>query len=133
LTGYSHDEDRWGGTYNASWTWFEAGVKKPDGRSLPRRPIQRNVHAEWEYREHVNVWDYHQTPDPSLRGWLSIIEGGDVIQVFPKARFDGWVNYVREAEIHLWSDSIIQEQPISPDLLLTEQTANSEMEICPPE
>jgi hypothetical protein len=107
--GWSHEAQRWRGTYNASWTWFEAGVKKANGTVLPHRPIQINIHADQEFHTHVNVWDY-QCKDPGLREWLSKIEGGDTIQVFPKARFNGWVNYVGAVEIHLWSDSVIPDR-----------------------
>jgi hypothetical protein len=54
-----------------------------------------------------------------------MIEGDDMIQVFPMGRIRGWVIDVFKVEIHLWSDSVIQEQPMSPDWLLTEQTTKS--------
>jgi ankyrin repeat protein len=39
LTDYSPFKGVWDGTYTGSETWFEARIKRPDGRSLPRRLI----------------------------------------------------------------------------------------------
>ncbi len=107
--GWSNEAQRWRGTYNASWTWFKAEVKKANGTVLPHCPIQINVHADSELHTHVNVWNY-QCKNPGLREWLYKIEGGDIIQVLRKARFQGWMIYVGAVEIHLWSDSVIPDR-----------------------
>jgi hypothetical protein len=98
LPGWSHEELSWP-------VWFEAGVQKPDGTCPPRRAIQKNLHAMSTPKSHINVWDF-RSDDQGVREWLSAIEGGDLIQVFPKARFSRWCNYVSHAKIPLWTDDV---------------------------
>jgi hypothetical protein len=58
------------------------------------------VHASRQWRTHVNTWDVHDL-DQSIRNWLAQLQGGDVIQVYPKARYPGWVDFVRRVEIEI--------------------------------
>jgi hypothetical protein len=44
--GFSHLEEKYGGTYGHSYTWFDAQVIMPSGHDqVLRRKIQVNVHA----------------------------------------------------------------------------------------
>ncbi|KAK4142229.1 HET-domain-containing protein [Dichotomopilus funicola] len=101
--GFSGEEDRFGGTYDASFTWFEACVLAPSGHERgPRRMIHRNVHARFEYKTHVHCWSL-EGADDDLRSWMSGIRPGDTVQIMPRAHFPAWTNYVRSAKIESWA------------------------------
>lgn len=92
-----------GGTYEASFTWFEACVLAPSGQERgPRRMIQRNVHARFDDKTHVNCWSL-EGADDDLRGWMASIRPGDTVQVMPRAPFPAWTNFVTSAKIQLWA------------------------------
>jgi hypothetical protein len=65
--------------------------------------VQRNIHADDNYREHLNIWDYRD-PTPGLREWLEMIQPGDTVQLIPRAMYPRWTNYVKEAEVKVWSE-----------------------------
>lgn len=67
---------------------------------VPRKTLQRNVHASLEFRKHENRWDIADAYT-SLRSWLTDIRGGDTIQIVPRAQFPAWVNFVQEAEVEI--------------------------------
>ncbi|KAL2161018.1 hypothetical protein VTH06DRAFT_8731 [Thermothelomyces fergusii] len=137
----------WGdrGTYNGSWTWFEAGLERwcwPSGPGpapsllllLPlagRRPhdllpreeykVQCNVTAHGEARTHRVVWSYTDSVDPERdveaaarleeqgRGkatgsgnFVRALKLGDVVTLWAKARFPGWVNHVESARLDVY-------------------------------
>ncbi|KAA8914638.1 hypothetical protein FN846DRAFT_479986 [Sphaerosporella brunnea] len=84
--GWSNDAHLYRGTYEASWTWWEAGVR---GRAdVAPKELHRNLHAVREAAEHVVAWDVGQEP------WLRSLREHDVVEVFARARFPGWVHYV---------------------------------------
>lgn len=101
--GWSHESSMYGGSYLHSWTWFEAAVLKQDQSSVSRRTIQVNLHADREYRTHVNQWDFRDT-SPGVREWLGSIQSGDTIQVYPRALYQGWRNHVRSIEVIVYCD-----------------------------
>jgi len=78
--------------------------------NLHRRPIQYNFPVSSDYRQHTNIWDYRNT-EPGMREWMSLLGPGDVLQVFPKAKFPGWVNYVKLVEVDLYceTDGVLSE------------------------
>lgn len=76
--------------------------QKDQNLSLHRRLIQRNGHACSDYRLHTNVWDYR---NPELTEWISLLGPGDVLQVFPKAEYPGWVNHVKLVEVDLYCET----------------------------
>ena len=78
------------GTYEGSWTWFEASIA---GRDVPPRHIQSNVHANGEFRNHTNTWAVtDRTPD--LQEWFDALRDGDEVEVYPMAQYGAWRNYV---------------------------------------
>jgi hypothetical protein len=83
-----------------SSTWFDAEIATGGRLGKMTRPIQANVHASREWHTHVNVWDIHGK-DQNIRKWLAQLQGGDVIQVYAKARYRGWLNYVRRVEVKI--------------------------------
>jgi len=68
---------------------------------LPKRDIQRNVHASRTSRIHVNTWDYLDE-SPDLKEWFSTMNPGDSISVIPRAAFPGWQNFVDLVRIDLY-------------------------------
>jgi hypothetical protein len=100
LTGWSDKAHIYGGTYNQSFTWFDAEIATRGKLGKLTRLVQTNVHASRQWRTHVNTWDVHDS-DQSIRNWLAQLQGGDVIQVYPKARYPGWVDFVRRVEIEI--------------------------------
>ena len=111
--GFSDNQRDFGGTYEQSYSFFEAGVTTPSGHErVNSRDIQYNVHANFEFHAHENCWDYRDQ-DPTLRKWLSSIRSGDTIKVIPKSRFLGWNNFIREAQIELYVEPLsISPSPI---------------------
>ncbi|KAJ5691197.1 ankyrin repeat-containing domain protein [Penicillium malachiteum] len=88
------------GSYCGSRTWFEVGISKPDqvNRVTAHREIQRNIHTSSEKRVHTVIWDISDE-SPGLREWLSNIQGGDLLHVYPKAYQFGWRNCVHEVAV----------------------------------
>ncbi|KAF7672519.1 hypothetical protein GT037_009550 [Alternaria burnsii] len=89
--------------YHGSWTWFEAGIQRrnPESRALPRWSIQKNVAASSTPRKHTVLFDRNSS-EFQLQCWLAIIEQGDTLEVFPKARFPGWANHVKSIEMNVF-------------------------------
>ncbi|KAI1077655.1 heterokaryon incompatibility protein-domain-containing protein [Whalleya microplaca] len=117
--GFSENEDRDGGTYRGTFTWFEARVITPSGydRVLSRRHIQHNVLTRYDFKTHVNTWDYSEQRDVddnpedmglSLHRWMDVIRLGDTIQIIHKAHFPQWANFVQEAKIEVWAVPILE-------------------------
>ncbi|PMD53601.1 HET-domain-containing protein [Hyaloscypha bicolor E] len=102
----SHDQGFCGepefvGTYEGSYTWFEASVSTPAGLDrIPRNLIQCNVTANSEFKTHTITWDLC-TADESQRQWIGRIQSGDIIRIIPRAQWKCWVNYVESARIDL--------------------------------
>jgi hypothetical protein len=95
--GWSSDNRRFVGTYEASWTWFEVGVMGK--KTVENKLIQHNVHAKREPTYHEVVWE---KDEPWLR---DNVETGDVIALYPMARYPGWVNHVLSAEIEAFYEA----------------------------
>jgi hypothetical protein len=84
----------------ASYTWFEVGLRRPGGRSnIGAIRIQHNRVADPEFFEVTTRWDLDHSH--SRRTWLQTLRPGDVIQIIPKANYLGWVNIIQEAGIKL--------------------------------
>jgi hypothetical protein len=99
--GFCDDASTIGG-YKSSYTWFEASVSRPSARDniLPKT-IQTNKVAHGAFLEHTNRW-HISDPDPSIHDFMSKIQGGDAIQIIPRARYRGWRNYIRSARIEAY-------------------------------
>jgi ankyrin repeat protein len=118
------------GEYTGSYTWFEAGLstakdrqrssagdetRKRATRTSGKHPstknettsvrhvIQYNVRASSLSREHIVTWDYYNEQTPAeVREWMSSIAAGNTINVYPKARFQGWVNHVEFVKVEVY-------------------------------
>jgi hypothetical protein len=100
IAGWSDNAARLRGTYEQSYTWFEARILSSLRPGIPRRRIQCNIHASTQFHTHVNVWNA-QDPDPEIRELLASLRPGDSVQVYSKAAFAGWANFVRRVEIEI--------------------------------
>ncbi|KAK8059186.1 hypothetical protein PG996_009116 [Apiospora saccharicola] len=85
---------------NRSSTWFDAAVRRPPNRSsLPNFTLFCNRRGVPEFHSHDLHWGEKSTL--AKRNWLAALLPGDVVQIIPRAKFQGWVNIVREAQITL--------------------------------
>lgn len=111
----SHDQGwssyaQWHGTYEGSWTWFEAEVRLAGGTAAEavdcvRRRLSTNVHAEKRNRTHVVEWRYDEEDEES-RSLVRSLVGASVISIVPWARFMGWENHVSCASIEIYSAAV---------------------------
>ncbi|KAK7419698.1 hypothetical protein QQZ08_010785, partial [Neonectria magnoliae] len=88
----------WADQKDLSYTWFDAAVHRPDGRSdLRTLTIMHNRCANPEFFQQHCIWH----SDPGTRGgsWVKGLRARDVIQLIPKAAYAGWVNIVHECQI----------------------------------
>ena len=108
-SGFSDTADKDGGTYNQSYTSFEARILAPIGHDRSHRIVfQANIHADFTFRQHENVWNFDDN-DPSHQNWLGSIKGGDLVQIIPRAQYLAWLNYVKSAELEVfWENATIQ-------------------------
>jgi Heterokaryon incompatibility protein (HET) len=108
FTTVSHDQGFSGtphlnDTYEQSNTWFDARVVTPSGHDrVPRRRVQKNLHARFEFKTHVTCWDW-EDDDDGLREWLDAIQIGDTIQIIPMAHYIAWTNFVQRVTVQLWA------------------------------
>lgn len=105
MIGWSSDAIEWKGTYGHSWTWFDAAVQSVwqhtgdvERQPSPRILVQTNVHADSTYRTHVNIFDY-MGPNEEHREWVRRLRPGDRIQLYAKARWPGWRNFVQKVKV----------------------------------
>ncbi|KAF8992156.1 hypothetical protein BDQ17DRAFT_1254220 [Cyathus striatus] len=112
------------GTYNPSWTWFEAGIIRPvlsdttyvRGEimlppGIPKRwEVQRNVHASRSRRLHEVIWTpgtLHKENPPTVdgkgagAGFIESLRPGDCICIMARALYPGWENHVASASIEI--------------------------------
>lgn len=81
-----------------SYTWFDAGVWRPAGRpNLRRVKIVDNKLKHPGFLEQTISWDLNS--GPRQRTWVEGLQPGDVVQILPKAKYQGWVNRVKECRI----------------------------------
>ncbi|KIY69978.1 hypothetical protein CYLTODRAFT_488459 [Cylindrobasidium torrendii FP15055 ss-10] len=81
------------GTYVSAYSWFEAGKNNES----ERKRVQNNLHGSPKKRFHRNIWMHGVGTENS--NWLSKFRNGDTINVYPKAQFPGWLNYVYSVEL----------------------------------
>ncbi|KAL7626445.1 hypothetical protein AAE478_003217 [Parahypoxylon ruwenzoriense] len=122
LTTVSHDQGTSDnpdndGTYEGSHTYFDVEVKEPTGHVRIRcQRLQKNIRASLEPRKHILCWVLDQESSDTAQNynfgpsensnWLSVIRGGDTIQIIPMAEYPGWINFVLEAHIEIWVEII---------------------------
>jgi hypothetical protein len=95
------------GTYEGSWTWFEAEIHPSEGeiRSGVQRTLCRNVHAGRKDKTHVVEWRYNAVGEDE-GNLVRSLRPGTVISVVPWARFPGWRNYVSCASIDIYCAAV---------------------------
>jgi hypothetical protein len=100
----SYPEDH--GTLRNSWTWFELGIERPEGREGIAKNedlrLATNVHAQRQAKHHQMMY----RRDQNLR-WFDALQPGDMISIIPLARFAGWRNIVEKASVEIYASSIV--------------------------
>ena len=90
--------DNWS-AFQPSATWFEARIIHKDGSSSPEPlVIQRNVRASRDRRTYYNE-EHVGGGSELIEGWLSKVQPGDSVGVYPRAMYLGWKKYVYGVEI----------------------------------
>lgn len=106
FTTVSHDQGwSWDttnqGTYNGSYTWFEAGLLNPQTSTQTLencRTIITNVHASKEEKEHRVEW-FCSDPDPYIQFIFRRLREGESIGINICAMFAGWQNMMKRSSI----------------------------------
>ena len=118
MTGFSNDQLLWGGTYCHSWTFFDAAVQTiwektgdPEERQPSRIRVQVNRHADFNFRTHVNIFDSTEpNQEQERKEWVRALRPGDRIQLFAKAKYPAWMNYVQSARITIRYHELVAEE-----------------------
>jgi len=94
--GWSSADRELQGTYEGSWTWFEAEMAETDEaigaareNDMDRERIITNRHAGRSYEEQVH-------------NWRRIPKMGEYVQLWACAMFPGWENKVWETKIEVY-------------------------------
>jgi hypothetical protein len=113
--GYSWDRE-WHGTYNHSWTWFEAVVlefdEEDDAALREGKRILCNLHASIEPMRHVVEWDLSSDERENVfseggeADWVKRLVRGQRIGITVWAQFNGWTNIVRSAKIEVFTAAV---------------------------
>jgi ankyrin repeat protein/nucleoside-triphosphatase THEP1 len=102
--GYSSYPECYG-TYDNSWTFFEYGVETKTGNLFDYTGLDRtvmvNVHAKAASTRHRVIGRPHGTN--SLSMLLKRLDAGDKVSLSARALFPGWVNFVEEATIEIFT------------------------------
>ncbi|KAL9123620.1 MAG: hypothetical protein Q9217_006964 [Psora testacea] len=113
------------GTYENSWTWFEAGLRPQTSGDYD--PIERgdgfdeqDQREEYRYERFHLQRNRHGGGEPEsyrieLRQdhpLLKNMKSGDVIDLLACAQFSGWVNHVDQASIEICSFDDLNEDEI---------------------
>jgi len=104
--GFSHDPPNHG-TYEQSYTWFEAFVLAPNEDELTgqasvryRKRIIYNVHAGRQYKSHTVRWT-RDDEEGDVTEVLREVKGGYHLGVTIHAQFPAWVNHVKMGRIEV--------------------------------
>ena len=118
LAGYSGESHQWRGTYEHSHTFFDAAVHNvwtlmgnTEQRQSSRVRVQNNVHADFNFRTHINVFN-RAGPDQVRSEWVKALRRGDRIQLYAKAMYPAWQNYVQKAKITIRYQDIVTRKVI---------------------
>ena len=102
------DYRQWHGTYQHSWTWFEAttrGRDVVDAAPAESRRICTNIHAGKEYETHVITWT-DDADDADEARFVKSFQRGHQIDITVWACFPGWTNHVAGARIEVFTAAI---------------------------
>lgn len=88
--------------YDQSYTWFTAHVQRTGGQNDPHHEtVQMNRRGNPKFADHHVIW--HADPSSmSTSRFVRSLCAGDIIQLFPRAHYSGWVNIVAAATIKIW-------------------------------
>jgi hypothetical protein len=108
----SHDQGwssypQYHGTYEASWTWFEAEIHLTgeNAQNCVKRTLCANVHAEAKDKTHMITWRY-DAEDNEESSLLRSLGTESIISVVPWARFPGWKNHVSCAGVDIYTAGV---------------------------
>ncbi|KAM0208638.1 hypothetical protein ACHAQI_006841 [Fusarium lateritium] len=83
-----------------SFTWWDASVKRPEGRGdLRTITVINNRLANSEPQNWSERW--HVFHGPRKRLWIQALRPGDVIQLIPRAMYMAWTNIIDEGRIKI--------------------------------
>ncbi|KAF2432088.1 hypothetical protein EJ08DRAFT_162548 [Tothia fuscella] len=105
--GYSWDTE-YHGTYENSWTWFEAAVRTTDDRNAARignKRIISNVHAGQSYKTHVISLSYDSAKKED-KVWVEALARGQYIELSARAKYPGWTCFAKYAQIDVYSAAV---------------------------
>lgn len=110
--GWSSEANQYHGTYEHSWTWFEAGLTRPidSSASETEREHQLQIRAAKEGLRYDLQRNRHAGSDPEnyrhelgrYHELLQRAEDGDSVVLWARASFPGWENRVYNARIEVW-------------------------------
>jgi hypothetical protein len=94
------------GTYNNSWTWFDAIVPaticEATAWQPKRRRVLTNVHACSKWEKHEVLWSC-ESEDPEERAFVTDLARGQWIELEVHAKYSGWANHVLNAQIDVFT------------------------------
>ncbi|KAJ4252017.1 hypothetical protein NW762_011318 [Fusarium torreyae] len=118
--GISRDQGWADNPEAVSFTWFDASVKRPEGRgNLRTILIENNRFANDEPHDWTHRW--HIWLGPRKRTWIEALRPGDIIQLVPRAIYMAWVNIIHEGRIKIEYEA----QEPKEDLRALQLTSNS--------
>ncbi|EKJ74980.1 hypothetical protein NXS19_008494 [Fusarium pseudograminearum] len=98
--GLSRDQGWADNAERVSFTWFDASVKRPEGRGdLRTILVHNNRLAEQEPQDWTERW--HIWLGPRKRLWIEALRPGDIIQLIPRAMYMAWTNIIHEGRINI--------------------------------
>ncbi|KAL6912771.1 hypothetical protein FSST1_010531 [Fusarium sambucinum] len=98
--GLSRDQGWADNAEKVSFTWFDASVKRPEGRGdLRTILVHNNRLAEQEPQDWTERW--HIWLGPRKRLWIEALRPGDVIQLIPRAMYMAWTNIIHEGRLKI--------------------------------
>ncbi|GKU19368.1 unnamed protein product, partial [Fusarium langsethiae] len=98
--GLSRDQGWADNAEKVSFTWFDASVKRPEGRGdLRTILVHNNRLVEQEPQDWTERW--HIWLGPRKRLWIEALRPGDVIQLIPRAMYMAWTNIIHEGRINI--------------------------------
>ncbi|KAF4339634.1 heterokaryon incompatibility (het-6OR allele) [Fusarium beomiforme] len=96
--GISRDQGWADKSEAVSFTWWDASVKRPEGRGdLRTITVLNNRLANEEPQNWSERWTVFHGPRRRL--WIEALRPGDIIQLIPRATYMAWVNIIDEGRI----------------------------------
>ncbi|KAF4424738.1 hypothetical protein F53441_14220 [Fusarium austroafricanum] len=100
FSGTSRDQGWADRSEAVSFTWWDASVKRPEGRGdLRTITVLNNRLANSEPQNWSDRWTVFHGPRRRL--WIEALRPGDIIQLVPRAMYMAWVNIIDEGRINI--------------------------------